>query len=90
MHTMASLFKKYVWTSVDKHGRIVIPAEMREELELKAGTRVRLGIEDGELRVMSAAEGIRRVQARAAKYIKPGRSLVDELIAERRAEAARE
>ena len=87
---MAGLFKRYVWTSVDKHGRIVIPAELREELGIKAGTRVRLGVEDGELRVMSAAEGIRRAQEIAAKHIEPGRSLMDELIAERRAEAARE
>jgi AbrB family looped-hinge helix DNA binding protein len=87
---MADMAKKYVWTNVDKHGRIVIPAEMRDQLGLKAGTRVRVRLEDGELSVMSAAEGLRRVQEMAAKYIKPGRSLMDELIAERRAEATRE
>jgi hypothetical protein len=34
--------------------------------------------------------GIKRAQAIAARHIKKGKSLVDELIAERRAEAARE
>jgi hypothetical protein len=36
------------------------------------------------------AEGIRRAQAIASKYIRPGESIVDELIAERRAENARD
>ncbi|HLZ09654.1 MAG TPA: hypothetical protein VKT80_13770 [Chloroflexota bacterium] len=35
-------------------------------------------------------EAIRRIQARVRKYIPAGVSLVDELIAERRAEAKRE
>ena len=36
------------------------------------------------------ARALRRAQEIVAKYVPEGRSLVDELIAERRAEAARE
>ena len=71
-------------------GRLVIPAEMRRALGLEEGTSVVLRVEDGELRVWSVREGIRRAQAIASKYIVPGQSVVDELIAERRAENARD
>ena len=49
-----------------------------------------LRVEDGELRIWSLREGMRRAQEIARKYATPGRSAVDELIAERRAEVARE
>ncbi len=45
---------------------------------------------DGELRIWSLSEGIRRAQVLAADYVNPGESMVDELLAERRAESARE
>lgn len=40
--------------------------------------------------LQSRSAGIRRAQSIAAKYKKPGVSVVDELIRERRADAARE
>ncbi len=45
---------------------------------------------DGEIRIFSRREGIRRAQALAAKFKTPGLSVVDELIRERHEEAARE
>ena len=77
-------------TKLDRHGRIVIPAEYRRALGLREGDPVMVQLDDGELRVLTRAQAIRRAQEIVAKYISPGRSLVDELIAERRAEAARE
>jgi AbrB family looped-hinge helix DNA binding protein len=71
-------------------GRLVIPAELRNELGLEEGTPVLMRVEDGELRVWTVKEGIRRAQELARPYIIPGRSIVDELIAERHAEAAHE
>lgn len=71
-------------------GQLVIPEEIRQELGLNEGELVTMQIVDGELRIISAHEGIRRAQEIARKYIIPGQSIVDELIAERRAEAARE
>jgi len=63
---------------------------MREELGLCTGDVVIMRVEDGELRLSTLAEAIRRAQEAVAQYIEPGRSLVDELIAERRAEAERD
>jgi AbrB family looped-hinge helix DNA binding protein len=77
-------------TRVGRGGRIVLPAEARKELGLKEGDAVTIEVRDGELGVYSVLEGIRRAQAIAAKHKRPGVSVVDELIAERRAEAARE
>jgi hypothetical protein len=48
-------------------------------------------MKDGELRVRPLQAAIRQAQEMVRSYIPdPDRSLVDELIAERRAEAARE
>ena len=69
---------------------MVIPAAFRKALCMEPGTHVLIRLIDGELRIYTAMEGIRRAQAIAAEYAIPGRSMVDELIAERRAEAARE
>ncbi|MGI8925525.1 MAG: AbrB/MazE/SpoVT family DNA-binding domain-containing protein [Tepidiformaceae bacterium] len=71
-------------------GRIVIPAEIRKALSLEVGDNVLLRVEGAELRIISRPEGIRRAQARLRKYLAGGPSPADELIAERRAEAARE
>jgi AbrB family looped-hinge helix DNA binding protein len=79
-----------VRTRLGKGGRLVIPAGARKRLNLHEGDPLLLEVVDGELRVYSVMEGIRRAQAIVAKYAKPGGSVVDELIAERRGEAARE
>jgi AbrB family looped-hinge helix DNA binding protein len=71
-------------------GRIVIPARLRQELGLRTGDRVILDIDDGELRVRSLDAAIRRAQELVAEYVPEGVSLADELIRERREEAARE
>lgn len=71
-------------------GRIVIPAEIRRELGMQEGEPIVMRVENGELRIWTIGEAIRRVQERAKPYIVPGRLLSDELIAERRAEVARE
>jgi hypothetical protein len=39
---------------------------------------------DGELRITTLKRRVERAQRRVRRYIKPGRSLADELIAERR------
>jgi AbrB family looped-hinge helix DNA binding protein len=77
-------------TRLSSNGRIVIPAEMRQELGLRAGESVFLDVEDGALRVESYPTRLRRIQESLRKFIPPGRILSDELIAERREEARRE
>lgn len=80
-----------VRTKIGAGGRLVIPAEFREKLGLSVGDTVVVSCEDGEVRVSTVRERIRRAQARIAEYFGDDRtSWVDELIAERRREAARE
>lgn len=71
-------------------GRIVIPAPMRHELGIEPGDSITLRIEDGDLRIVSRQAALRRIRERLKKKVPPGVSLADELIKERRAEAARE
>ena len=75
---------------IDPQGRLLIPAELRRQLEIEPGDRVVLRIVDGELLVTSIRAGIRRAQALNRKYGDPSRSLSEELIRERREEHARE
>lgn len=71
-------------------GRIVIPQPMREALGVKEGDDLLLEIDESGLHVRSVRQGVRLAQQTVARYIKRGRSLAAELIAERRREAERE
>ena len=72
-------------------GRVVIPAEFRKALGVEIGDGVVIELKGDELRLRSRQAAIKRVQAMVRKYIPDeSRSLADELIAERREEAARE
>ena len=71
---------------IDASGRLVVPAQIRKALGLTPGATVILRVADGELRVVARAEAVRAAQARVRRYVKAGRSLAGELIAERRAE----
>jgi AbrB family looped-hinge helix DNA binding protein len=75
---------------LNPNGRIVIPAAIREQMGVKPGEWLYMDFEDGALRIETFPARIRRIQREAAKYIEPGVSAVDELIAERREEARRE
>ena len=81
---------KILQTRMSKEGRVLIPAEFRRALGLKAEEPMNICVVDGELRLSSRMEGIRRVQAIAAKYKRPGVSVVDEFLRDKREEAARE
>ena len=73
---------------VNENGRVVIPASFRKALGISVGDEVLLRIEDDELRITTLKRRLERAQRLVRQHIKPGASLVDELIAERR-EAAR-
>ena len=75
---------------VNENGRIVIPASYRKALGIKAGDEVILRMEDDELRITTMKRRLERAQRRIRQYVKPGVSLADELIAERREAAKRE
>lgn len=75
---------------VDQQGRVLIPKEMRDAAGMRPEGRVTLLVENGEIRVITPAAARQRLRELSAKYSTGDRSLVDELIAERRAEAERE
>jgi AbrB family looped-hinge helix DNA binding protein len=77
-------------TRLTQGGRVVIPAEFRRALDIKVGDEVIIELGEGQLTLMTTQHAIRRAQEVVRRYIPEGRGLVDELISERRAEAARE
>lgn len=74
---------------VGKDGRLVIPAAARILMEFGENEHVIAHVKDGELRVISQSMAVKRMQAYVKLHRKGTGSIVDELIAERRAAAAR-
>ena len=70
---------------VASDGRVLIPLEMREAMALGEDGRVTARVEAGELRIVSPMVAVRQIQARMQKFKKPGESIVDRFLAERRA-----
>jgi len=71
-------------------GRLVLPAEVRDRLNIKPGDRLTLRVEpDGTMKLLTAAAFARSLRG-MFKHLESGRLLSDELIAERRREAAME
>jgi AbrB family looped-hinge helix DNA binding protein len=75
---------------VNENGRVVIPAAFRKAMGINVGDEVVLRIEDNELRILTLKQRIERAQRLVRGHVKPGTSLLDELIAERREAAKRE
>lgn len=79
-----------VRTKVTQGGRIVIPAEMRRRLGIEVGEDVSIALDGESLRIVTQKESTKRAQELVRKMIPEDVSLVDELIADRRREAANE
>lgn len=76
--------------NLDKRGRFTLPAALRTRLDLKPDDRLIIVVDDeGGFRVVSVREQAERLCG-MYRDVAPGRSLADELIAERREEARRE
>ena len=75
---------------VSEGGRVVIPAELRAKYRIEVGDVVVWQDEADGPKLLSRRDGIRRAQQMLAKYKRPGEDVVDELLRERREEAARE
>ncbi|MFQ6028061.1 MAG: AbrB/MazE/SpoVT family DNA-binding domain-containing protein [Dehalococcoidia bacterium] len=74
---------------VGEQGRIVIPANLRKQLGIAPGDELLTRIKDGQLLLEKPENATRRLQEMFTSQTK-GRSMVDELIAERRREAQKE
>lgn len=70
-------------------GRIVIPAALRKTLGFREGTELHAVVREGRLVLRTREQVIRDIRARF-RHLPGDRSLVDELIADRREEARRE
>jgi AbrB family looped-hinge helix DNA binding protein len=75
---------------ITENGRVVIPAAFRKALGINPGDEIILRLDDDELRITTMKRRIERAQRHVRQYVKPGVSLVDELISERREAAKRE
>jgi len=71
-------------------GRVVIPASIRDALGLKEGDVLFARLEGGEIKLLTPHAAMMRAQAIVRQFVPANVSLVDELLAERRREAARE
>jgi AbrB family looped-hinge helix DNA binding protein len=81
--------------AMSDNGRVLIPAELREKLGFKPKSKIYVEVKDGSLILTSAEQrsiNMRKYFADLMKQldVKPGQSMADELIAERRAESVRE
>jgi bifunctional DNA-binding transcriptional regulator/antitoxin component of YhaV-PrlF toxin-antitoxin module len=81
---------KTITAKLDKSGRLVLPVQFRKALGVEPGDELILAMDKGELRIFTRGEAIKRAQGMLRRYIPSDRSLVDELIQERRSESARE
>ena len=71
-------------------GRVVIPAEIRQSMGLKEGDTVLWELRGGEAVLTTRLAQMREAQAMVRQCLPAGVSLVDELIADRRAENAQD
>ena len=75
---------------VNENGRVVLPATFRMALNIRPGDQVLARLEDDEVRITTLKHRIEQAQRHVRQFVKPGRSLADELIAERREAAKHE
>ena len=75
---------------LDSGGRIVVPAGFRRALGIGSGEELLMSLDDGFVRLQTVDAALERVRAIARSKRRGDASVVDEFIAERRAEAATE
>lgn len=72
-------------TKLDPQGRVVVPAQVRQQLQLRPGEALVLRVEGDRLILERPASVLNRLRSRFAEA--GTASLADELIADRRREA---
>jgi bifunctional DNA-binding transcriptional regulator/antitoxin component of YhaV-PrlF toxin-antitoxin module len=76
---------------MDDRGRVALPSFWRKQQQVKASTELCGTVNEvGGLVIETREQGLLRARALVRKYIPEGVSLSDEIIADHRAEAARE
>jgi AbrB family looped-hinge helix DNA binding protein len=72
---------------VDTAGRVVVPAELRQQLGINPGCDLILSADEQGIHLQTFAQAIHAAQQALAPYRVADSSVTDELIRERRAEA---
>jgi AbrB family looped-hinge helix DNA binding protein len=90
LHHQSEFNKDLHTVELGARGRLVLPATVRNKLELNEGDKFMLTLEkDGSVRLTNLRSNIAKLRG-VLKQHRKGRKLVDELIAERKAEAKSE
>lgn len=76
-----------IQTKVSDGGRVVIPIEIRQSMSIREGDAVLWDFHDGVATLTTRRTQLKEAQAMVRKYVPQEVSLVDELIADRRAES---
>lgn len=77
-------------SKIAEGGRVVIPADYRRTLGLEIGDEVIVRMAEGEVHILTRAHALKKAQALVRKHVPKEKSLVRELLRERRSEGARE
>ena len=74
---------------IDRAGRVVVPAGIRKALDIHSGQELAISLDGDSIRLQTIDAALERVRAIARRRRREGQSVVDDFIAERRAEAAK-
>ncbi len=75
---------------VGENGRMNLPADIRRKLGMIGAGKITIEEYEDRIEIVGVEQRLARIRERMRPYMQPGVSWADELIAERRAEAARE
>jgi AbrB family looped-hinge helix DNA binding protein len=75
---------------VGENGRMNLPAELRRRLGMTGAGKIMIEEYADRVEIVSLEQRLARVHALMKPYLRPGDSMSEELIRERRAEAAKE
>lgn len=89
MHPKKSHLSQYT-LEVDARGRLVLPAKVRQHLNLEKGDQVVLTVSDSPTVQLASRKRLATKLRGIYKHVSTNGSMVEELIAERRKEAASE
>ena len=76
--------------SISANGRMVLPASLRQQLHVEGGGLLVIREDEGRLVLESVDDAVRRAQALVRRYAPDAQNVTNELLAERRTDAARE
>lgn len=81
--------QRFAWPArIDSHGRIFIPKALREAMELHSGDELVLAFKDDSIVLRSYEDAMQQLQDAFCEGLDPKVSLIDELIEDRKKDAA--